>query len=239
MAEAQLCKLQFVILRWLIKLLLLQVLINVKDLFPDFFDMMEKCDPGKYAATLKDAFLKINPDTTALRNMHDKDAARMIDAGPRRIGRGRSGPAGPWRVRRRPDLRTRRPGRSRPGRSSVPRSSRPRRARTRPASRTPPTPTPARTAAHRAHRHRCLRSRRRPARRPRMTATSPRVWVAGALALLLLAVVAFLVFQAASAGTPGGEQVTVPQLRRDDVGRREPAGDGLGLTLAPTGQVAS
>ena len=48
---------------------------------------------------------------------------------------------------------------------------------------------------------------------PEDDGTSPLVWVAGALALLLLAVIAFLVFQAASGGgTPRREQVSVPNF---------------------------
>jgi pimeloyl-ACP methyl ester carboxylesterase len=44
---------------------------------PGFFDMMEHASLENMPQPLKDAFLKINDDTAALRNMHDKDAARM------------------------------------------------------------------------------------------------------------------------------------------------------------------
>jgi pimeloyl-ACP methyl ester carboxylesterase len=45
---------------------------------PGFFDMMHNASLENMPQPLKDAFLKINPDTAALRNMHDKDAARMV-----------------------------------------------------------------------------------------------------------------------------------------------------------------
>jgi pimeloyl-ACP methyl ester carboxylesterase len=45
---------------------------------PGFFDMMKDASPENMPQPLKDAYLEINPDTTALLNMHDKDAARML-----------------------------------------------------------------------------------------------------------------------------------------------------------------
>jgi pimeloyl-ACP methyl ester carboxylesterase len=45
---------------------------------PGFFEMMKDASLENMPQPLKDAFLKINPDTTALLNMHDKDAARMM-----------------------------------------------------------------------------------------------------------------------------------------------------------------
>lgn len=42
-----------------------------------FFEMMQHADLENMPQPLKDAYLKINNDTAALRNMHDKDAARM------------------------------------------------------------------------------------------------------------------------------------------------------------------
>ena len=42
-----------------------------------FFEMMQHADLENMPQPLKDAYLKINTDTAALRNMHDKDAARM------------------------------------------------------------------------------------------------------------------------------------------------------------------
>jgi len=44
---------------------------------PGFFEMMQNGSLENMTKPLKDAILKTNPDTTALRNMHDKDAARM------------------------------------------------------------------------------------------------------------------------------------------------------------------
>jgi len=70
--------------------------------------------------------------------------------------------------------------------------------------------------------------------------TSPVVWVAGAVAVALLIAIAFLVFQLTSGGgSPPAEQVTVPNF----VGMTSIAADQqaqtLGITLTPTGQVAS
>jgi pimeloyl-ACP methyl ester carboxylesterase len=42
-----------------------------------FFETMQHADLENMPQQLKDAYLKINNDTAALRNMHDKDAARM------------------------------------------------------------------------------------------------------------------------------------------------------------------
>ena len=54
--------------------------------------------------------------------------------------------------------------------------------------------------------------------------TSPLVWIAGVIAVLLLAAIAFLVFQLASGGrTPAVEQVTVPNFVGLD-SRRPPSG---------------
>ena len=75
---------------------------------------------------------------------------------------------------------------------------------------------------------------------PEDDGTSPLVWGAGALALLLLAVIAFLVFQAASGGgTPRREQVSVPNFVGMTSDAASQQATSLGLTLAPTGQVAS
>lgn len=43
-----------------------------------FFAMMQNASLDNMPQPLKDAFLKINNDSAALRNMHDKDAARMV-----------------------------------------------------------------------------------------------------------------------------------------------------------------
>ena len=130
------------------------------------------------------------------------------------------------RARRRPDLRTRGPERSRPGRSSARRSCRPRRARTRPASRTLPTPTPARTTGapgapppvppappttgappeDDGHQPAGL-GRRRDRAAPAGGGRLPRL--PGR-------------FRRRYATARAGQR---PELRRDDVGRREPAGD--------------
>jgi pimeloyl-ACP methyl ester carboxylesterase len=45
---------------------------------PGFFEGMQHASIENMPQPLKDAFLKINPDTIALRNMHDKDRDRMI-----------------------------------------------------------------------------------------------------------------------------------------------------------------
>ncbi len=44
---------------------------------PGFFDMMQNASLENMPQPLKDAFLKVNPDKAALKNMHDKDAERM------------------------------------------------------------------------------------------------------------------------------------------------------------------
>ena len=44
---------------------------------PGFFDMMQNASLDNMPQPLKDAFLKVNPDRAALKNMHDKDAERM------------------------------------------------------------------------------------------------------------------------------------------------------------------
>lgn len=46
-------------------------------LIPGFFEMMQNARLENMPQPLKDAFLEINNDTAALRNMHDKDADRM------------------------------------------------------------------------------------------------------------------------------------------------------------------
>ena len=68
--------------------------------------------------------------------------------------------------------------------------------------------------------------------------TSPLVWVAGILAIVLLAAIAFLVFQLASGGgkAPVG-QVSVPTLVGLDSTTAAQKATALGLTLAPTSQV--
>jgi pimeloyl-ACP methyl ester carboxylesterase len=45
---------------------------------PGFFEGMQHASLENMPQLLKDAFLRVNPDTTALRNMHDKDRDRMI-----------------------------------------------------------------------------------------------------------------------------------------------------------------
>jgi pimeloyl-ACP methyl ester carboxylesterase len=47
-------------------------------LTPGFFEGMQNASLQNMPQPLKDAFLKVNPDTTQLRNMHDKDKARML-----------------------------------------------------------------------------------------------------------------------------------------------------------------
>ena len=92
-----------------------------------------------------------------------------------------------------------------------------------PAATTPPPPPPT-----------------TPPPPPEDESTSPMVWIAGIIAVALLALVAFFVFQLASGGnkTPV-EQVTVPNL----VGLASTAASqqatSLGLTLTPTGVASS
>lgn len=45
--------------------------------YPWFWDYMKKADFSNMPQQLKDAYLKVNPDPTKLKTMHDKDAARM------------------------------------------------------------------------------------------------------------------------------------------------------------------
>ena len=57
--------------------------------------------------------------------------------------------------------------------------------------------------------------------------TSPLVWIAGVIAVLLLAAIAFLIFQLASGGrTPAVDQVTVPNFVGLDSDDGHPAGHG-------------
>lgn len=44
---------------------------------PEFWEFIETADFSIMPQPLKDAFLRVNPDTAALRRMHDKDAARV------------------------------------------------------------------------------------------------------------------------------------------------------------------
>ncbi|MGB0219743.1 MAG: alpha/beta fold hydrolase [Sinimarinibacterium flocculans] len=46
---------------------------------PEFWAYMAQADFSNMPQPLKDAFLRVNPDEQALREMHDKDAARMRD----------------------------------------------------------------------------------------------------------------------------------------------------------------
>lgn len=48
-------------------------------LMPGFFDMMKHVTLENMPQPLKDAFLEINPDTTMLRKMFDRDSQRMIN----------------------------------------------------------------------------------------------------------------------------------------------------------------
>lgn len=47
--------------------------------YPQLWEFMEQADFSNMPQPLKDAFLRVNPDTQQLRSMHDKDAARMRD----------------------------------------------------------------------------------------------------------------------------------------------------------------
>ncbi len=44
---------------------------------PEFWAFMQQADFSNMPQPLKDAFLRVNPDATKLKRMHDKDAARM------------------------------------------------------------------------------------------------------------------------------------------------------------------
>jgi pimeloyl-ACP methyl ester carboxylesterase len=46
---------------------------------PQFWASMEQVDFANMPQPLKDAFLKVNPDTQKLKAMHDKDAERMLN----------------------------------------------------------------------------------------------------------------------------------------------------------------
>jgi pimeloyl-ACP methyl ester carboxylesterase len=46
---------------------------------PQLWELIKQADIGNMPQALKDAFLAVNPDSQKLRNMHDKDAARMAD----------------------------------------------------------------------------------------------------------------------------------------------------------------
>jgi pimeloyl-ACP methyl ester carboxylesterase len=60
------------------KLVIASAFYQREGMMPGFFDMMKNASLENMPQPLKTAFLKINPDTSALRNMHDKDANRMI-----------------------------------------------------------------------------------------------------------------------------------------------------------------
>lgn len=60
------------------KLVIASAFYQREGMMPGFFEMMKNARLENMPQPLKDAFLQINPDTNALQNMHDKDAARMI-----------------------------------------------------------------------------------------------------------------------------------------------------------------
>src|SRR4051812_2685025 len=70
---------------------------------------------------------------------------------------------------------------------------------------------------------------------PEDDATSPMVWLAGIAAVVLLALVAFFVFQLASGGRSQAEQVAVPQFVGLTSTQASAQAEALGLTLTPTG----
>ena len=69
--------------------------------------------------------------------------------------------------------------------------------------------------------------------------TSPLVWIAGIVAILLLAAIAFLVFQLTSHGSTTTQQVVVPNLVGQTSAAAAQQVAALGLALTPTGQPAS
>ena len=84
-------------------------------------------------------------------------------------------------------------------------------------------------------------ARRRPADPDEERGTSPAVWLAGAIAIALLAAIAFLVFQMLSGpDEPAGPtEVTVPNFVGKLIETATREADGLGITLVPTSDTTS
>jgi pimeloyl-ACP methyl ester carboxylesterase len=59
------------------KLVVASAVYKREGLMPGFFDFMETASLDNMPKPLQEAFLKINPDTARLQNMHDKDRDRM------------------------------------------------------------------------------------------------------------------------------------------------------------------
>lgn len=59
------------------KLIFASSMTKRKGAYPHFWEFMDRADFSNMPQPLKDAFLRVNPDTQQLRIMHDKDAARM------------------------------------------------------------------------------------------------------------------------------------------------------------------
>lgn len=60
------------------KLIAISAIYRRDGMQPGFWDFMARGSFKDMPQLYKDAFLRINPDTAALRNMHDKDRARML-----------------------------------------------------------------------------------------------------------------------------------------------------------------
>lgn len=60
------------------KLVLASALLKRNGMMPGFFDMMQQASLDNMPHELKEAFLKVNPDSAALQNMFEKDRDRMI-----------------------------------------------------------------------------------------------------------------------------------------------------------------
>ncbi|HET9004865.1 MAG TPA: alpha/beta hydrolase [Gemmatimonadaceae bacterium] len=60
------------------KLIAISAIYRRDGMQPGFWDFMARGSFTDMPQLYKDAFLRINPDTAALRNMHDKDRARML-----------------------------------------------------------------------------------------------------------------------------------------------------------------
>ncbi|HZV70844.1 MAG TPA: alpha/beta hydrolase [Saprospiraceae bacterium] len=60
------------------KLVIISSFYKREGFFPGFFDMMENASLKNMPEQLKAAFLKIDPDSSHLQAMHDKDASRMV-----------------------------------------------------------------------------------------------------------------------------------------------------------------
>ena len=61
------------------KIVVIAAFYQREGMFPGFFDMMQKATISDMPQPLKDAFLKVTPDTAKLQNMFEKDRSRMAN----------------------------------------------------------------------------------------------------------------------------------------------------------------